>query len=297
MRFANLLSRFYFEPWGILPDKHAAMGMELQRYMKSEHLIKSLPPWCNSQQMPPRGLRSGSGIIGPMLDGEPIVPQMESGNGVAVITINGVLGKHLSFLDLYCGGCDYDNINAMVSAVNEDPTIETVIFYINSPGGMCIGVNECAAKIAAMRQNTVAFGDYQMCSNGYLLASQCDQVFVSSSSQNGCIGTYIAAQDTSRAWELEGLSLELFRAGKFKGAGMDGKKWTDEERADFQRIVDETNAQFKGAVTAKRPQVVQDTMEGQWFSGRDAVALGLADDFADDLETIVEAATLGALEF
>lgn len=268
MKFANLLSKFYFEPWCIRPDKHAAMGRLLTDYLKAP---KAFMDENDSE---------GYGGC-----------EVECYSGIAWIPVHGVLGKSLSSLELMCGGCDYDDIAEAVEESLANPMVHTLLLDFDTPGGMAVGLPELAARIAAASQvkRVIGWSEVQCCSAGYWLASQCQEFHVTPSSQIGCIGTYNACVDSSREWEMNGFKLELFKSGKLKALGLDGKAWTDEERTFMQACVDKHGAEFRSAVTAARLGIAPATMEGQWFDGTDAVTLRLADSTAPSLESLVTA--------
>ena len=46
MKFAHILASFYFQPWSIMPEKHAAMGQILQRHLSGVG-IANVPPMRN----------------------------------------------------------------------------------------------------------------------------------------------------------------------------------------------------------------------------------------------------------
>jgi len=268
MKFANLLTKFYFEPWCIRPDKHAAMGRLLNEYLKQPKAF-----------MDERDADA------------PARCQVECYSGIAWIPVHGVLGKSLSSLELLCGGCDYNDIAEAVEASLADPMIHTLLLDFDTPGGMLVGLPELGERIqsAGQAKRVIAWSETQCCSAGYWLASQCREIHVTPSAQIGCIGTYNACIDSSREWEMNGFKLELFKSGKLKAIGLDGKAWTEEERAFMQGRADKLGAQFRALVSAARPDVLPATMEGQWFDGTDAVALGLADSTAPRLEALVSA--------
>jgi ClpP class serine protease len=266
MKFANLLTKFYFEPWCIRPDKHAAMGRLLTEYLKQPKAF-----------MDENDTEGSAGC------------EVECYSGIAWIPVHGVLGKNLSLLELMCGGCDYNDIAEAVEETLADPMVHTLLLDFDTPGGMLLGLPELAARIksASQTKRVIAWSEAQCCSAGYWLASQCQEFHVTPSSQIGCIGTYNACVDSSREWEMTGFKLELFKSGKLKALGLEGKAWTDEEREFMQSRADKHGAEFRSAVTAARPGIEQATMEGQWFDGADAVSLGLADSTVNRLEDLV----------
>jgi ClpP class serine protease len=287
MKYAHLLSAFYFQPWNILPDRHRALGSIFQQRLRNGQEPVD-PPW-----RPAPAASFGDPIVGPVdPEGSPMIPQMQKMGTVAVIPIQGVLGRHLSFLALWCGGCDYDHIEQMLDIADADPVIETIIFAIDSPGGSNTGCPECAARILASPKHTVAYSDATCCSAAYWLASQCSEIIFSPSAIVANVGSYIAAIDNSREWEMQGWSLELFRSGPYKGAGEDGKAWTAEERAFFQQQVTFAADKFKAEVMGARPGVAAEDLQGQWFFGEQAMDKGLCDDLADCLDHTIAAASV-----
>jgi protease-4 len=117
-----------------------------------------------------------------------------------------------------------------------------------------------------------------MCSAAYWLAAPADAIVVGATSCIGSIGVYTVFMDTTRYYENAGVEVELIKAGRLKGIGVDGTKLSDEGRAFLQERVAKVYEQFTGAVRSHRgPQVSDDTMQGQYFDGAEAVARGLAD--------------------
>lgn len=297
MKFANLLTKFYFEAWAIRPDKHISMGRLLQ-----QHLAGKLPANLATPPVSPEALlrleseasvgSSAAGVVGPTWeDGSPVIPQMEIRNGIALIPVSGVLGKRLSFLELWCGGCDYEHISEMIDLALEDVSVHTVIFNFNSPGGMVIGMAELGEKIKAAGEmvNTIAYADMVCCSAAMWLAVCCNEIYFAPSAAVGSIGVYMAGLDVTREWEMLGWKLELFQSGALKGVGIEGKAWTDEERKFLQARVDRDGARFRSHVRSRRGDVADSTMQGQWFDGSECVALGLCDRVVPELKELIVA--------
>jgi protease-4 len=209
---------------------------------------------------------------------------------VAVVKLDGVIDKHISQMDAECyGGCDLDDFNAALSIAAADPKIETVVLAINSPGGSVTGVPESAARVAALAQTKEvrAYVDGMACSAAYYIASQADLISCAPSACLGSIGVYMTLLDETRAAEMEGIKVEMITAGKFKAMGSPFKPLSDEERQMFQAQVDGIRDDFRAAVRAGRRQatepgghqtVLDSTMEGQSFDGKQSIALRLADE-------------------
>ena len=269
MKFANILSKFYFEPWFVRPDKHAAIGQLLQEHMRNGKIVGPVDGWT----------------------GEAIIPQMEIYNGVAWLPAHGFLGRGLSKLELMCGGCDYAHIAEFLQMAAEDQSVHTILLDIDSAGGMGQGLPELLSLVREIgtQKQIVAWTEGLACSAGYWLACGASEIYASPSASVGCVGTYIAAVDSSRAYEMEGLRLELFKSGKLKALGLQGKEWNDDERDYLQSIVDRHAAEFRDAVRAARPAVAEDTLDGRWFDGRESVSLGLVDGTFDRIDQLLPA--------
>jgi ClpP class serine protease len=91
---------------------------------------------------------------------------------IAQITVSGTLGQRLTWLEKFCGGCDYLDIAATVQEAIDDGA-DGILFVFDSPGGMAIGCDECAQVIADLPVPTVGFTDSLMCSGAYYLVLLC----------------------------------------------------------------------------------------------------------------------------
>lgn len=69
--------------------------------------------------------------------------------------------------------------------------------------------------------------------------------------------------------------------------GIAGKPLTDEQRAFMDADIDRMNERFLSAVRAARPGVSDETMQGQWFDGEQAVTAKLADAVVTDLSEVI----------
>lgn len=281
--FPHIIQKVYFEPWLITVKKHRA----IQRVLEA-HIAGTLGTVRQGDERRYSLPSIGGETRTVTIDGEePETPRVETLGATVVIPIHGIIGKHLSGLEMYSGGCDLDFVSAALREA-EDPDVSRVILDIQSPGGTVTGVPECARAIGqlAEEKGVIAFSDSEMCSAAYWLASQCGQILVTESVCVGSIGVYLALLDESRALENEGLKVNAIAAGKWKLAGAPFRPLGADERAMFQADVDRIAADFKSAVTSKR-KVADEFMEGQTFDGLAALRNGLVDDVIQDFEDLL----------
>jgi ClpP class serine protease len=144
------------------------------------------------------------------------------------------------------------------------------------------GVPELADVVAGVEKPIFAFTAGMMDSAAYWTAAACDQIFATRSADIGSIGVYVPFLDESAAYEMEGLSVELFASGKYKGMGFPGTKLTSTQREQIQKEIVSIADMFKSHVLENRPDMDEDTMQGQSFMGVDALKLGLVDGIVED---------------
>ncbi|WP_395739306.1 S49 family peptidase [Prosthecobacter sp.] len=214
--------------------------------------------------------------------------------GIAIVPITGILGKHLSLLETMCGGFDLDVLNAQCNALTNRADVRTIIFHFNTPGGAAAGVAEsaeCIQSLTAHGKHTIAYCD-EACSGGMWLAAACDEIVCGQTAVLGSISALCAILDESKAFEMEGLQMQVFTDGAFKGAGIEGTTLTAAQRDDIQNRVNYIGGQFKTYITTRRPSVKPETMQGQWFYGLQAQEYGLADTILPTLEHCIAAAMM-----
>ena len=195
---------------------------------------------------------------------------------VAVVPLSGPIGKGLSPMERMMGAADVDVVSGWLDEAADNPAVEKVLLFVNSPGGTVTGVEELAAKVANFPKPTRAFSDNMAASSGYWVASQADEFVVTPSAAIGSIGVYMVVPNLEEYYASQGIKFEVIAAGVHKAAGAEGIALTDEQRKFLQASVESTRDGFRAAVLNKRRYVHTSDMEGQVFTGREAAAKGLA---------------------
>ena len=264
--YPRLVQKVYFSRWAIRPDALSTILGVLHSRLAGEAA--------------PLAIAKAAASAAPVLSPD---------SGTVVLFGSGILGKHLSQMDMDCGGLSVDALQSALSAAAADPAVRNIVLHLDTPGGVVTGIPETADLIAsiAKRKCIVAFCDSLCASAGYWLASACSAIYCTKSAELGSIGVYSAFMDLTAAYAQKGVKVELFKDGTHKAAGYPGTPLTDEQRADILAGVMATSAAFKGDVTARRPHVTADTMQGQCFTGLDAVRVGLADLVVDSMADVL----------
>lgn len=262
----HISARLYQDVWLIRPETHHALADAYQAYLAG----KVLP-------------------FAPKI--EEVLKPVQIQDGYARLRVAGILGKHLSTLEMMCaGGYDVARLEQEARALIARPDVHTVLLSLHSPGGQASGIEEAVGVLQelAARKRLVAYVDHEACSAAYWLATAASEIYAAPSSIVGSISAYIALIDQSRRYEMRGLRLERFRDGALKGMGMAGSALTDDERAFLQARVEASGAAFKSAVRAARPGVDPSLLDGRWFSGREALEAGLVDGLHSSQDSLLE---------
>lgn len=203
-------------------------------------------------------------------------------DGLAVVPLSGVMMRRPDPIARFFGACDTEAVRDQVNLAAGDRSVGAILLDVDSPGGSINGTPELASAVrhAAGRKPVYAYSAGMMCSAAYWVASQADVLHAAPSARVGSIGVLLPVVDRSEAFAKAGVKVEVFAAGKFKGAGMPGTTLNDDQRAWLQQGVEETWAQFKDAVRSRR-RVAEGAMEGQHFPAGTALGHGLVSGLAD----------------
>lgn len=217
--------------------------------------------------------------------------QTATGN-IAVIPIHGILGKHLSSLEIACGGCSLDTIQNQLKTVASSSRISQVLLDINSPGGTVVGTPETAALVAQVNETKPvwAFTDSDCCSAALWLASQARLFYSTESADVGSVGVRMILLDVTRQLEEDGVKVNAIYSGKYKLLGASFKSLEPDERELLQAESDRIYQQFKKEVTAVRP-VEAENLQGQIFAGEEAAGIGMTDGVVMNIEETISAMT------
>ena len=174
------------------------------------------------------------------------------GKSIAVIRMEGTLMKASSSLD---GGTSTVQMRRDIRKAAADPDISGIMLAIDSPGGTVAGTADLAAEVkAATKAKPVyAFVSDLCASAAYWVASQADAIFANAdTAMIGSIGTLVTVYDMSGMAGKQGVEALVFKTGSIKGAGTQGAPVTEEQRAYFQSIVDQSQKSFDEGVQKGR---------------------------------------------
>lgn len=174
-------------------------------------------------------------------------------------------------------------IAAMRSAL-EDSGSRALVLLINSPGGSPVQagmINDEIVRLKAQHQKPIyAVVEESCASAAYYIAAAADEIFVDKASIVGSIGVLMDGFGFTGAMEKLGVERRLLTAGANKGMLDPFSPVSDAQRAHAQSMLDQIHAQFIDVVRKGRGDRLKETPEifsGLFWTGQEAVALGLAD--------------------
>ena len=209
-------------------------------------------------------------------------------DGVGIITLDGVIGKGLSPLEVMLGAVDIDRISALLDAWAERPDVQEVIFKFDSGGGTTTGLEELAKKIRTFSKPTIAYCESNCGSAAFWLASQCNRFAVTPSAEIGAVGIYLNITDETEKYAKEGKKVIQIKSGRFKGVGVAGVALSKEQEENLQEECVEQHRRFIRDVKSVRMFVNEDDLQGQTFYGDIAVQRGLATTVVDSFKQLLE---------
>lgn len=195
-------------------------------------------------------------------------------------------------------GVSADKFSRTLLRAADDENNKALLIEANSPGGSPV---QSAIIYNTIRQIKTKYPDKpivtvvtDVCASGcYYIVSATDKIYANGSSIVGSIGVITQGFGVNEAMEKLGLDRRVFTAGKYKDFLDPTKPLKADEVAILQTLLDDLHQQFIDAVKSGRGDKLSDNPDlfsGLFWSGRNAVDLGLV----DELKTPYEVAnTLG----
>jgi protease-4 len=173
---------------------------------------------------------------------------------------------------------------AAMKAAFEDAGAQAVVLLVNSPGGSPVqaGIiyDEVRRLKAKHKKPVYAVVEESCASAAYYIAAGADKIYVDKASIVGSIGVLMDGFGFTGLMDKLGVERRLMTAGENKGFLDPFSPQTEKHRAFAQQMLDQVHKQFIDAVKAGRGKRLKDTPElfsGLFWSGQQAVELGLAD--------------------
>lgn len=176
-------------------------------------------------------------------------------------------------------------ITSLRSAL-EDSGTRAVVLLINSPGGSPVQAGMVNDEIQRLRTkyNKPIYGVVEdtCASAAYYIAAATDRIYVDKASIVGSIGVLMDGFGFTGLMDKLGIERRLLTAGAHKGFLDPFSPQTGQERAFAKSMLEQIHRQFIDAVKKGRGNRLKpgpDTFSGLFWTGQQAVSMGLADQF------------------
>ncbi|HEX6348411.1 MAG TPA: signal peptide peptidase SppA [Candidatus Dormibacteraeota bacterium] len=188
----------------------------------------------------------------------------------------------------------------VLDSVRRSRRLKAVALEIDSRGGSAAAsdyIHEALRRLAAEKP-VVAFSGNLCASGGYLIAAAARRFLVQPAALVGSIGVISVRPLAYELMQRIGLAVNVAKSDRLKDMGAFWRPPTEEEEAKEQALVEEYYGMFLERVQAGRamdPQRLRELATGEVFTGRQAVAAGLADALGTFQDAIDEAARLAGV--
>ncbi len=203
---------------------------------------------------------------------------------VPVVRLSGAIGSGSPLRS----GLTLDSVAAPLDRAFAHKFAPAVAIVVNSPGGAAVQSHLIYRRIrdlaAEKGKKVIVAVEDVAASGGYMIAAAADEIVVDESSIVGSIGVIAAGFGFTGLMERVGVERRIYTAGKSKSMLDPFRPERAEDVERLRAIQEDVHAAFIALVKERRGAALADDPDlftGAFWSGRKAVALGLADRVGD----------------
>lgn len=219
------------------------------------------------------------------------------GDEVGLITASGAIMDGVQ----PAGTIGGDSLADLLAEARRDDQVKAVVLRVDSPGGSAFAAEQIRAELLALKQAgkpvVISMGSYAA-SGGYWISADADKIFASPTTLTGSIGVFGMFATIDKALSQYGVHTDGVGTTDFVGVGLT-RALPDHVGEAIQLSVEDTYQRFVGLVGKGRglsPEEAEKAAEGRVWTGQDAKALGLVDEFGNLDDALKAAADLANLK-
>jgi len=176
-----------------------------------------------------------------------------------------------------------DEVLKKINKAHNDVNIKGVLLKVNSPGGAVAPSVEIAYAIKELNEQkpVVAYASGIMASGSYYASIWADKIIANPGSMIGSIGVIMQSADASELMSKIGIKTQTVKVGKYKESGTPTRKWSKDERAELEKITQDTYNMFVSDVANARKLKKEDHeiyADAHIFTSSQAKVVGLVDE-------------------
>lgn len=194
-----------------------------------------------------------------------------------------------------------DSLADLLAEARRDDQVKAVVLRVDSPGGSAFAAEQIRAELLALKQAgkpvVISMGSYAA-SGGYWISADADKIFASPTTLTGSIGVFGMFATIDKALSQYGVHTDGVGTTDFVGVGLT-RALPDHVGEAIQLSVEDTYQRFVGLVGKGRGLSLEEAekaAEGRVWTGQDAKALGLVDEFGNLDDALKAAADLANLK-
>ncbi|MFQ2514847.1 signal peptide peptidase SppA [Aeromonas caviae] len=194
-----------------------------------------------------------------------------------------------------------DSLADLLAEARRDDQVKAVVLRVDSPGGSAFAAEQIRAELLALKQAgkpvVISMGSYAA-SGGYWISADADKIFASPTTLTGSIGVFGMFATIDKALSQYGVHTDGVGTTDFVGVGLT-RALPGHVGEAIQLSVEDTYQRFVGLVGKGRglsPEEAEKAAEGRVWTGQDAKALGLVDEFGNLDDALKAAADLANLK-
>ncbi len=224
------------------------------------------------------------------------------GKCVAVVNVDMPLTVEGSPPSLFDSGyASSEQLASAIEALNGREDVASVLFIVNSPGGSVVATREVYGAVDSLSKPSVSYFREVAASGAYYVSSGTDYIITDPDAMTGSIGVIATFTEMEGLFDKLGINVTAVKSGQYKDIGSPYRNMTDDEKAIMQAMVDEVYQEFRGIVVKNRGDRLNqakfnEVADGRILSGRQAVAVGLADQVGTKKDALMKAAELGGIK-
>ena len=212
-------------------------------------------------------------------------------DAVAILELDGTIQYDGS-------ACSPEGFKDLLDQAQDDEHVKALVIRVNSGGGTATAGEEMAEYLRQFEKPVVISSASINASAAYEISAQADYIYVAKSTEIGSIGTAMEVTDLSGLMEKLGIRMETITSADSKDSSYGYRPLSDEERAYYQRMIDQINDMFIENVAEGRHMDVDKVRKlatGLVFTGVDSIDNGLADEIGTREDAIKKAAELAGI--
>ena len=219
-----------------------------------------------------------------------------SSDKIAVISLRGLISTGVAG---NVGESMVDDLRWQLEQARNDNNVRAVVLDVDSPGGEVTAsdmIYNAVVKTRAVKP-VVVYMESLAASGGYYVSCGGQYLMANETSITGSIGVIIQTLNYQQLFDKIGLSMVVFKSGKFKDMLNGARPITPEERDYIQSFVMKVYDKFLGIVATERhlsaDGLRNSIADGRILSGRDALEYKLIDGLGQVEDSYLKAKQLG----